>query len=439
MKDARRVAAEALMRQEKNGYANLVLKSVLAQWKAAAQEKALASAVFYGTVERMATIDWILQQFLAKPLEKADPAVRAVLRSGLYQGRWMDSVPVHTAVDESVKLCKRMGKGSAAGLVNAVLRKAVLYDIEQAVFPDEAERLAVTYSVSRPMAQFLLEKLPKEAQAFLRASFEKPEFCVRVNSLKTDAETLQRVLQEQEMSCQKGQIEGALLIDWHGSLTECEAFRQGWFHVQGQSSQLACAALDAQPHQKVVDLCAAPGGKSALLAQSMKNTGELFCRDVSESRVRLIAQTLERLGVTNAQVKAGDATVWDEELADADRVLCDVPCSGLGTLAKKPDVRYKSLEGMEQLIGIQKRILETGARYVKPGGILVYSTCTVNPDENQHVVADFLSRHPEFELQMFDVPNWAHRTPQGVLVCPPCRQADGFFIAKLQKRVPQMR
>lgn len=435
MKDARRVAAEALMRQEKNGYANLVLKSVLAHWKASAQEKALASAIFYGTVERMATIDWILQQFLTKPLEKADAVVRAVLRSGLYQGRWMDSVPVHTAVDESVKLCKRMGKGSAAGLVNAVLRKAVSYDLAAAVFPSEAERLRVMYSVSEPMAKFLLEKLPEDAQAFLQSSFEKPAFCVRVNTLKTSVEELQRFFEQQGIAAQEGEVKGALLLDWHGSLTECEAFRQGWFHVQGQSSQLACAALDAGEHQKVVDLCAAPGGKSALLAQKMNNTGTLFCRDVSQSRVRLIEETLQRLGITNAQVQAGDASVWDETLANADRVLCDVPCSGLGTLAKKPDVRYKSLDGLETLAQLQARILETGAGYVKPGGILVYSTCTVNPDENECVVRDFLNRHPEFEVRHFDVPEWARQTPEGVLVCPPCAQADGFFIAKLQKRL----
>lgn len=435
MKDARRVAAEALMRQEKNGYANLVLKSVLAHWKAGAQEKALASAIFYGTVERMATIDWILQQFLTKPLEKADAVVRAVLRSGLYQGRWMDSVPVHTAVDESVKLCKRMGKGSAAGLVNAVLRKAVSYDLAAAVFPSEAERLRVMYSVSEPMAQFLLEKLPEDAQAFLQSSFEKPAFCVRVNTLKTSVEELQRFFEQQGIAVQEGEVKGALLLDWHGSLTECEAFRQGWFHVQGQSSQLACAALDAGEHQKVVDLCAAPGGKSALLAQKMNNTGTLFCRDVSQSRVRLIEETLQRLGITNAQVQAGDASVWDETLANADRVLCDVPCSGLGTLAKKPDVRYKSLDGLETLTQLQAHILETGAGYVKPGGILVYSTCTVNPDENECVVRDFLNRHPEFEVRHFDAPEWARQTPEGVLVCPPCAQADGFFIAKLQKRL----
>ena len=435
MKDARRVAAEALMRQEKNGYANLVLKSVLAHWKASAQEKALASAIFYGTVERMATIDWILQQFLTKPLEKANAVVRAVLRCGLYQGRWMDSVPVHTAVDESVKLCKRMGKGSAAGLVNAVLRKAVSYDLAAAVFPSEAERLRVMYSVSEPMAQFLLEKLPEDAQAFLQSSFEKPAFCVRVNTLKTSVEELQRFFEQQGIAAQEGEVKGALLLDWHGSLTECEAFRQGWFHVQGQSSQLACAALDAGEHQKVVDLCAAPGGKSALLAQKMNNTGALFCRDVSQSRVRLIEETLQRLGITNAQVQAGDASVWDETLANADRVLCDVPCSGLGTLAKKPDVRYKSLDGLETLTQLQARILETGAGYVKPGGILVYSTCTVNPDENECVVRDFLNRHPEFEVRHFDVPEWARQTPEGVLVCPPCAQADGFFIAKLQKRL----
>lgn len=435
MKDARRVAAEALMRQEKNGYANLVLKSVLAHWKASAQEKALAAAIFYGTVERMATIDWILQQFLTKPLEKADAVVRAVLRSGLYQGRWMDSVPVHTAVDESVKLCKRMGKGSAAGLVNAVLRKAVSYDLAAAVFPSEAERLRVMYSVSEPMAQFLLEKLPEDAQAFLQSSFEKPAFCVRVNTLKTSVEELQRFFEQQGIAAQEGEVKGALLLDWHGSLTECEAFRQGWFHVQGQSSQLACAALDAGEHQKVVDLCAAPGGKSALLAQKMNNTGTLFCRDVSQSRVRLIEETLQRLGITNAQVQAGDASVWDETLANADRVLCDVPCSGLGTLAKKPDVRYKSLDGLETLTQLQARILETGAGYVKPGGILVYSTCTVNPDENEYIMRDFLNRHPEFEVRHFDAPEWARQMPEGVLVCPPCAQADGFFIAKLQKRL----
>ena len=435
MKDARRVAAEALMRQEKNGYANLVLKSVLAHWKASAQEKALAAAIFYGTVERMATIDWILQQFLTKPLEKADAVVRAVLRSGLYQGRWMDSVPVHTAVDESVKLCKRMGKGSAAGLVNAVLRKAVSYDLAAAVFPSEAERLRVMYSVSEPMAQFLLEKLPEDAQAFLQSSFEKPAFCVRVNTLKASVEELQRFFEQQGIAAQEGEVKGALLLDWHGSLTECEAFRQGWFHVQGQSSQLACAALDADEHQKVVDLCAAPGGKSALLAQKMNNTGTLFCRDVSQSRVRLIEETLQRLGITNAQVQAGDASVWDETLANADRVLCDVPCSGLGTLAKKPDVRYKSLDGLETLTQLQARILETGAGYVKPGGILVYSTCTVNPDENEYIMRDFLNRHPEFEVRHFDAPEWARQAPEGVLVCPPCAQADGFFIAKLQKRL----
>lgn len=434
MKDARKVAAEALMRQEKNGYANLVLKSVLARWTASAQEKALAAAIFYGTVERMATIDWILQQFLAKPLEKADAVVRAVLRSGLYQGRWMDSVPVHTAVDESVKLCKRMGKGSAAGLVNAVLRKAVSYDLTTAVFKNEAERLRITYSVSESMVRFLLEKLPDDAEAFLQASFEKPAFCVRVNSLKTSVEEVQHFFEEQGIAACEGVVKGALLLDWHGSLTECEAFRRGWFHVQGQSSQLACAALDVGEDQKVVDLCAAPGGKSALLAQDMKNTGTLFCRDVSESRARLIGETLQRLGVTNAQVKAGDASVWDDALAGADRVLCDVPCSGLGTLAKKPDVRYKSLEGIETLTQLQTRILETGAGYVKPGGILVYSTCTVNPDENECVVQDFLSRHPEFEVRQFDTPQWARQTPQGVIVCPPCTDADGFFIAKLQKR-----
>ncbi len=434
MNDPRRAAVAALMRQEKNGYANLVLKSALQRFDGTPRDRALAAAIFYGTVERLVTTDWILSRFLARPLASADAAVRAVLRTGLYQARWMQSVPVHAAVNESVALCRRMGRGSAAGMVNAVLRKAAVFDLESAAFSDDIERLCVRYSVSRPVAELLLRTMPEQCEAVLAASFQKPAFCVRANTLKNTPAELCAIFRAHGIEAREGDVPGSVIAQWHGDLAAFPPFREGRFHVQGQASQLACQLVGACPGETVVDLCAAPGGKSATLAQWMENRGALISRDAAANRVPLIRKQLERLGITCGRVRAADGAVYDEALQGADRVLCDVPCSGLGTLSKKPDVRYKTLEGLEQLVDLQQKILETGARYVRRGGVCVYSTCTLNPEENGDVVRRFLKAHDEFSLCSASyLPHWARQTDCGICVEPLTPETDGFFIAVLRR------
>lgn len=435
MDDPRRAAAAALMKQEKNGYANLILRHAQERFLGSARDRAFFSAIFYGTVERLVTIDYLLQKFLTKPLSGLDAAVRAVLRSGLYQARWMDGVPVRAAVSESVALTRRMGKSSAAGLVNAVLRRAAACALDAERWPDETARLSVTYSVSPQIAALLREKCPDQCEAVLRASFAPPPLCVRVNTLKTDAAALARELARQGAAVESGRVPDSLYVGWKGDLTALPLFAQGLFQVQGEASQLACAALDARPGEKVLDLCAAPGGKSAVLAQYMRNTGTLFSCDAARSRLPLIESTFARLGVCCGQVAHGDAAAYRPELAGADAVLCDVPCSGLGVLAKKPDIRLKTLEGLPALIAVQRAILETASRYVRPGGRLVYSTCTLNPDENGGVVRAFLREHPEFERRSGALSFPGMREEDGLYTLyPHLTGTDGFFIAPLVRR-----
>ena len=432
--NARALAVQALVRQEQSGYSNLVLDAALKKSDLPARERGFASAVFYGVVERQITLDHCLAQCVKKPLKKLDAPVRAILRSGLYQARYLDT-PVSAAVNESVKLTRAFGKASAAGFVNAVLRRAVQIQPEQGKFSSEAQRLSVLYSVSLPVAKFFLDTYPQEAEALLEASFQRPAVAVRPNPLRTTAQQLEQMLKGEGCSVQPGWVPGSLLVQFRGSPADTEAFRQGLFHVQGQASQLAALCLDAQPGQKAADLCAAPGGKSLTIAQQMGGQGRLYSRDAAENRVPLIRQAAQRCGLENVTVSPADASAYDEALAGCDRVLCDVPCTGLGTLAKKPDIRYKDLQDLEPLHALQRRILETASRYVLPGGKLVYSTCTLDPAENQQVVSDFLAQHPEYRIcPPALVPPGALLDQQMMTILPSRTPGfDGFFIATLER------
>ena len=434
MSAARAAAVQALLQVEAGGYSNLVLKNRFAGFQGTLQEKAFAAAVFYGTVERQNTLDYCLEKFLRKPVAKLDAPVRAILRAGLYQAQYMKSVPVHAAVNESVALCRRMGKASAAGLVNAVLRRAAAVDVSREVFSDEIQRLCVWYSVSRPVAQLLRRQLGQNAERLLAASFEKPALAVRVNTLKTTPHKLCEKFAAHGVSARPGRVPNSLVLEQAGDITALAEFSDGLFHVQSEASQAACAALAPRPGEKVLDVCAAPGGKSATLAQYMENRGVLFSRDAAQNRVPLIDEALARLGVSCAYTACADARVYDEQLAGADAVLCDVPCTGLGVLAKKPDIRYKTLDGLEQLYAVQRDILETSARYVKKGGRLVYSTCTVNPKENEEAVQNFLARHPQFRPAPYRCPIPGACGQGGMATLYPFfTQTDGFFIASLER------
>ena len=434
MKNARYVAVEALIRQENDGYSNLVLDGILKKAELSGADKAFASALFYGSIERRNTLDYCLECYLKGSVDKLDAAVRAILRSGLYQLRYMQ-VPPSAAVNEAVKLTRAFKKSSAAGLVNAVLRRAGSVDLENAVFKSPAHRLSVLDSVSLPVAQLLLEQYGCEAEKILGAFFTPVPTTIRTNYLVNSAEELADTLQTQGIEAEPGIVPGSFKARFKGSPAAHPGFNQGRFYVQGEPSQIAALTLGAAPGEKVVDLCAAPGGKSLALAGLMQNRGTLFCCDAAPSRVPLIAGAMKRCGVTIARVRQADASQYDPTLAGADRVLCDVPCSGLGILGKKPDIRYKDLSGMESLIALQGRILENAARYLRPGGRLVYSTCTINKNENTAVVRSFLNIHSEFHPAALPyIPEGAVLDEAGGMTILPNRCGmEGFYVACLEK------
>lgn len=434
---SRRAAAAGIVRLHRGGWANLTAKNALAAPSLSPRDRAFASALFYGTAERLYTLDYFLQPFLNRPVEKLDLEVRAVLETGLYQMLYMN-VPARAAVDESVKLTRTLGKSSASGLVNAVLRRGANSSLEGAVFSSELERVCVSYSVGEDVAKAVMEALPAEYDAFFTASFSRPELCLRVNTLKVQKQELCRRLEERGATLRDGQVEDSLYAKLPGGVAGEPLFESGLYHVQGEASQFTCACLGVKPGDKVLDLCAAPGGKSATLAQLMGGGKGLVACDVRENRLPLITENFARLGIEGAKVLLNDGAVYNAELAGMDRVLCDVPCSGLGVLPSKPDIRYNSADSFTSLPPLQLSILKTASQYVKKGGVVVYSTCTIRPQENENIVKEFLSQTTEFELVPPDnlgiPPLQGSRNDGNMLtILPHLTGQDGFFVATLRK------
>ena len=432
----RAAAVAALLHQEQGGYANLVLDAELDRSGLTGRDRAFAGAVFYTTVEKQAALDYILGRFLPKGVEKLDPPVRAILRSGLAQARFMQ-VPPSAAVNEAVKLARAFGKASAAGLVNAVLRKSCSFDLDTAAFADETQRLMVLGCAGRDVAAFLRQYYPREALDILTAPADGGRTALRVNPLKTDPESLTAALAAEGAAAAPGLVPGSLLASFAGSPAGTEAFRRGLYHVEGQASQLAALCLGAKPGDTVLDLCAAPGGKTLTIAQEMGDRGRLVSCDVTEKRVGLIRAAAARMGLGCIETRCNDAAVYDPALPAADRVLADVPCSGLGILNKKPDIRYKTLDDgrRRELLATQSAILDCAARYLKPGGRLVYSTCTIHPEENQEQVRAFLARQPGFRVERPEaaLPAGMETGPYGMLSVPGRTGMDGFFICVMRR------
>ena len=433
----RAAAVSALVRQEQDGFSNLVLDAELRRQKLEGRDKAFASAIFYTVLEHRGTLDYILEQFLPKGLARLDAPVREILRAALAQARYMQ-VPVSAAVNEAVKLTRSFKKSSASGLVNAVLRRACSYDLDRAVFKDEVERLMVLGSAGRDVAEFLHRTYPDEALEILTYKADGGLTSLRANPLRTSvAQLCEKLTKLGVQEVRQGVVPGSVLARFEGSPADNDLFRQGYYHVEGQASQLAALCVGARPGETVLDLCAAPGGKTILLAEEMQDTGTLYSCDAAENRVGLIRTAVERMGLTCVHTLCNDATKANPVLPMADRILTDVPCSGLGILAKKPDLRYKRLDPARQaeLLATQAAILDTAAALLKAGGRMVYSTCTIEPAENQQQIAAFLQRHPEFTVVPPKVPLPAgmQAGEYGCLSVPARTEMDGFFLCVLQK------
>lgn len=432
-KNARQAAYEILLRMEKDGaYSNLILDETLEKSDLDSRDKSFVSALVYGTTERKLTVDYELSLYLSSPLKKLKKQVLTILRMGAYQIFFMSKVPNSAAVNESVKLSKKNQSAYASSLINAVLRKCSQNGL---VYPkkDTDEFLSVYYSC--PL--WLIHKWNKqygksECLHLLEESLKKAETVIRVNTLKTDEKTLAQLLLQEGVESEKTVIENSLKIFLSGKeITKLNSFKQGLFHVQDIASTLCAQALCAKSNETVFDLCAAPGGKSFSVAQLMNNSGKIFAFDLYPQRTKLISQGAKRLGIDIITAAVGDASEHNAELGLADRVLCDVPCSGLGIIRRKPEIRYKDESEVDALPPLQLKILENAARYVKPGGRLVYSTCTLNKNENENVCLKFLENSSDFESVE---PLSQIGKNKFLTLMPHINQSDGFFIAAFKRK-----
>ena len=364
------------------------------------------------------------------------PEVLTVLRMGTYQILFMDKVHSGAAVNESVKLVKANKCEFAAGLVNAVLRKISQNDLEADGDLTETQKFSVDYSVPEELVKFMIHHYGKEnAESFFKASLQPKEITVRVNTLKTTAEKLKKLLRDERVNVFDTYLPDALRIESDRAVYNLDCFKNGLFHVEDLSSQLCVEALELFDGASAVDVCAAPGGKSFTAAEYMNNNGVLYSCDVYEQRTELIKQGAQRLGIENIVPLVNDATVFNGNLPEADRVLCDVPCSGLGIIGKKPEIKYKRLDDTKSLLPIQMQILKTSSKYVKHGGRLVYSTCSVNPNENRRICDRFLEENPEFGSVKV-LPRIERTVDEGdyLTLFPHKNNCDGFFIAAFVRK-----
>jgi len=437
---ARTAALQALLKVEENaGYSNLVLDKALAARPLSRRDSALASAIFYGVLERRLTLDYFIAQCLRDPKKKPSPAALEALRCGAYQIFYLDRVPDSAAVNGTVESLKAIGGGKLAGFVNGVLR-GLLRKKGSLALPqgDSPRALAVRYSVPEPLIRLWMAAYGRGVtEKILEAFGERAEQYIRANTVRVSPEDLRDELAEAGIGCEllPGPA-GALRLEGGGSPTGLAAFREGRFHVQDLSAQWVCELVSPKPHETICDCCAAPGGKSFTLAQRMGNTGRVYALDLYKGRVGLVSQGAARLGLTNITAMPHDALRGFEGFPRFDRVLCDVPCSGFGVIRRKPEIRYKDLASIKGLPELQFSILEKAARAVAPGGRLVYSTCTLNPAENSQVAEKFLGSHPEFVPLPIALPGLGRPLPEPahmLTLLPFSGGSDGFFAAVFQR------
>ncbi|MBE6901732.1 MAG: 16S rRNA (cytosine(967)-C(5))-methyltransferase RsmB [Ruminococcaceae bacterium] len=437
MADARLTAVKMLLKmEESDSFSNILLDSVLSEAELGERDKAFAAALFYGVTERKLTLDYVIEQNSNIPFHKLDKAAVMILRTGLYQLLYMSGVPESAAVNESVKLCKKLKLFSAQGFVNGMLRSFVRNGKKISYLGlEKSQRLSIEYSCPKWLTDKWLEEYDVERTVkALKASVGKPPVYARVNTLKTNTEDLLAALKKEHISAKKySALDNCIVLEKTGDIEKSKAFREGLFHVQDISSQLCCLTLRPVVNETVIDMCAAPGGKSFTMAELMGNNGSLYSLDLHDMRVGLIEDGASRLGIRIINAKQGDATRYNTELPLADRVLCDVPCSGLGVIRRKPEIKYKSPEEFAELPAIQRRILETACKYVKVGGTLVYSTCTLSRAENDDVVDAFAEVHPEFSPIVQTVPYNGAENSFKRTYFPDENGGDGFFTASFRR------
>ena len=439
----RQIALTVLYKIDKeNAYSNIVLDEELRKNKKLLKEKdiGLISEIVYGTTTWKLTIDTIIKKYSKLKIEKLSKWILNILRMGIYQIVFLDKIPKSAAVNESVNLAKRYGHPASANFVNAILRKIEKKDFEEmSQIKEPIQRIMLTTSTPKWIIEELLkEKAIQDVEEICKNSNQKPSLSIRVNTLKTTKENLIKELKKLQIEIKQGILEDFLIVEKVKQIENLEIFKQGWCTIQDESAGLAALVLKPREGERILDACSAPGGKTSYLAQLMKNKGMIEAWDIHPHRTKLVGETAKRLGIQIIQTKVKDATLKENNIEKFDKILLDVPCLGTGVIRKKPDIKWKhDKTEIEEITKIQKTILQNCSEYLKEGGELVYSTCSILQEENENIISDFLKKNKNFKITPIPINEknmfYQYRENAGYLKVYPKKEIDGFFISKIKK------
>ena len=441
MKNSREVAFDVLYKVlYEDAYSNLALDNAVKENNLNKLDSAFCTALVYGVLERLITLDFIIRKLSSVPFRKIESSTLIILRMGLYQILYMDKVPDSAAVNESVNLSKKKKLFKSSGFINGLLRSAIRAQGNMPM-PDENEKvkyLSVKHSCPEYLVKLWLESYGEEITVSILGSLcGRPPLTIHVNTLFTDSDTLIENLSEEGVTAEKSQIENMLAVTNTGAVDKLKAYGLGEFFVQDTASAVCALIANPKAGDKVYDVCSAPGGKSFAMAINMENKGEVHSFDLHPHKIKLINSGASRLGITIIDADVRDAAEDKQLTEQADVVLCDVPCSGFGILRRKPEIRYNKEADYTALPPLQYSILENSAKLVKEGGTLVYSTCTLNPSENKEIVEKFLSLHPQFKKKEIRLPEGVERRideeSHMLTLFPSQNGSDGFFIATMER------
>lgn len=440
----REVALKTLYKINKEGaYSNIALDETLSENKNKLTDKdiGLISEIVYGTITYKLSIDEIIKKYSSIKMKKISPWILNILRMGIYQIVFLDKIPKSAAVNESVNLAKRYGHKSSSNFVNAILRKVEKDDFEEFKnIKDNVERISKTTSMPIWIVEELLkEKTAQETEQICINSNIRPKVCIRVNKLKTSSKELKEKLEEENISFEDGIIEDFIVLNKVKNIENLDLFKQGLFTIQDEAAGLTALILNPKKGEKVLDACAAPGGKTTYLAEIMQNEGEIVAWDIYEHRINLVNKNATRLGINIIKTELQDATKLDKQYIEKfDKILLDVPCLGIGVIKRKPDIKWqRKSEDVEEISKIQKEILEKCTQYLKIGGELVYSTCSILEEENQNIIEEFLKENKNFKYTKYDLKDKEffvkYLENSKYIKVYQNKKTDGFFIAKIQK------
>lgn len=417
--DDRFLAYKVLSKIERDkAYSNIAVDAVLNQNEASSAP--FVCALVYGVIERKITLDYYLSQLLTQPIKKLNPQVLTILRMGVYQIKYMDKVPVSAAVNESVKLSKKVKCGFASGLINSVLRKIASTEIELPNTDNKIYNMSIAYSCPENLVtHFVNDYGYIKAEEILKASVGAVPVFLRVNTLKTTSNDLIDMLANEGITAKSLGNGTSLEVVDGGAVFKTELYKKGYFHAQDLASQDCILNFAPKKNDVVFDMCAAPGGKSFTMAQMMENQGEIYSFDLYDHKIKLINDGAKRLGINIINAQIGDASVYNPDLPKADKILCDVPCAGLGVIRRKPEIKYKDFTFVDKLCELQYNILENSALYLKEKGVIMYSTCSLSNKENVEICRRFLEEHKDFKNGGM-VTSFPHE-----------KGSDGFFYAIL--------